>query len=76
MSTAKIFTNGRSQAVRLPKECRFAHSEVCVAKLDDIVILFPRHKGWDLMEKGIRRFTEDYLATRDQPAGAERRGKR
>jgi antitoxin VapB len=29
---AKIFTNGRSQAVRLPKEFRFQGSEVFIEK--------------------------------------------
>ena len=30
MMTAKVFENGRSQAVRLPKECRFNTDEVAV----------------------------------------------
>ena len=30
MMTAKLFENGRSQAVRLPKECRFDGDEVVV----------------------------------------------
>ena len=33
MMTAKIFENGRSQAVRLPKECRFASDEVYVNRI-------------------------------------------
>jgi len=32
MNTAKLFTNGRSQAVRLPKEFRFEGSEVIVTR--------------------------------------------
>lgn len=75
MSIAKVFKHGRSQAVRLPTECRFDVSEVCVARLDEMVILFPAGKGWDLMEKGIRHFTEDYLASREQPSIRERRGR-
>jgi antitoxin VapB len=75
MNTAKLFNNGRSQAVRLPKGCRFTGREVRIARLDDVVILYPAGKGWDLLEKGIRQFDEDFLASRDQPARQQRRDK-
>lgn len=39
--TAKLFTHGRSQAVRLPKEFRFEGQEVRVTKVGDRVILEP-----------------------------------
>ena len=42
MMTAKLFENGRSQAVRLPKECRFSGDEVAVNKIGDIVILMQK----------------------------------
>ena len=32
MKSAKIFKNGQSQAVRLPKECRFDDDHVLVKK--------------------------------------------
>ena len=38
---AKIFTNGRSQAVRLPREFRFEGKEVVIRKEGDAVILEP-----------------------------------
>lgn len=44
MKTAKIFTTGRSQAVRLPKFCRFSGSEVAIRKEGDDVILSPVSK--------------------------------
>jgi antitoxin VapB len=40
-ATAKVFKHGRSQAVRLPKEFRFAGDEVRVTKVGDRVILEP-----------------------------------
>jgi antitoxin VapB len=73
MVTAKVFMSGRSQAVRLPKEYRFKTREVCIAKLDDMVILYPPKKGWHLMDRAIKRFTEDFMADRNQPAKAEER---
>ncbi len=73
MNTAKLFINGRSQAVRLPKEYRFDEDEVFITKVDDMVILYPRRKGWDLLARSIERFTEDFMAERDQPAQADER---
>lgn len=73
MNTARLFTNGRSQAVRLPKEYRFDDDEVFITKVDDMVILYPRRKGWDLLTRGIERFTEDFMAERDQPDQVDER---
>lgn len=73
MNTAKLFTNGRSQAVRLPKEYRFDEDEVFITKVDDMVILYPRRKGWELLARGIERFTEDFMNDRAQPAEADER---
>ena len=72
MNTAKLFVNGRSQAVRLPKEYRFDDDEVIVNKLGDVVMLFPRRKGWDIMAQAIERFSDDAL-NRNQPREAQKR---
>jgi antitoxin VapB len=40
--TAKLFSNGRSQAVRLPREFRFEGDEVRIRRLGDGVLLEPR----------------------------------
>lgn len=47
MQTAKLFINGQSQAVRLPKECRFSGKEVNIKKVGNIVLLYPADKAWD-----------------------------
>ena len=73
MKIAKIFINGRSQAVRLPKEYRFDDDEVFITRVDDMVILYPRKKGWDLLERGIERFSDDFMAERNQPQKPEER---
>ncbi len=75
MNTAKIFTTGRSQAVRLPKEYRFKGSELMVAKLDGMVVLYPRNKGWDLLKKSLDRFTDDFASERRQPKQPDKRKK-
>lgn len=73
MDVAKIFINGRSQAVRLPKEYRFDEDEVLITRVDDMVILYPRRKGWDLFARGLERFTADFMADREQPADPDER---
>ncbi|MCY3737268.1 MAG: type II toxin-antitoxin system VapB family antitoxin [Gemmatimonadaceae bacterium] len=66
---AKVFWSGRSQAVRLPAQCRFETSEVEIVKVGDEVTLRPRGKNWrawfDCGSRGS-------LPPRDQPAIEER----
>ena len=62
MMTAKVFENGRSQAIRLPKECRFSSDEVMVNKIGDIVLLFPKQNKWDSFMKAIDMFSADFMA--------------
>ena len=46
-ATAKLFRNGRSQAVRLPKEYRFRGSEVRIRREGEAVVLEPmQSQGW------------------------------
>ena len=61
MMTAKVFENGRSQAVRLPKECRFSSDEVMVNKIGDIVMLLPKNSKWDSFMEAIDMFSEDFM---------------
>ena len=67
MDTAKIFKNGHSQAVRLPKSCRFDDQEVYIKKINNMVIIIPKDKIWEVMKEGIDKFTDDYMTTRNQP---------
>ena len=61
MMTAKLFENGRSQAVRLPKECRFSGEEVTVNKIGDIVLLIPKTSGWETFASAIDMFSDDFM---------------
>lgn len=73
METAKIFENGRSQAVRLPKQFRFHVDEVVVQQLGDAVILVPKDSLWNTFMDGINSFTEDiFEGGRDQGVQKER----
>jgi len=64
---AKLFANGNSQAVRLPKECRFSGNEVYVHKVGHAVLLVPKDKVWETFLEGLNGFPSDFFAEgRDQ----------
>lgn len=68
MQTAKVFPNGRSQAVRLPKEFRFDSDEVYVTRLGSAVVLLPKTASWDVLFDSLDGFSEDFMDDRAQPA--------
>ena len=73
METAKIFENGRSQAVRLPKKFRFDTDEVVVQQLGEAVLLVPKESLWNTFMDGLNSFTDDIFANgRDQGIQGER----
>jgi antitoxin VapB len=72
MKTAKLFRNGQSQAVRLPKEFRFDGSSVFIQHLGCCVVLVPKHDPWRTMFEATKRFSDDFMAERDQGDQMER----
>lgn len=73
MKTAKLFKNGESQAVRLPKEFRFEGDEVLIKKAGNAVVLLPKKKSWDSLVESLSQFTSDFMDHRDQPTQDDRR---
>jgi antitoxin VapB len=67
MKTARIFSNGRSQAVRLPKEYRFDSDDVFIKKFDNIVMLIPKKDPWASLMNSLDKFSDDYLESRPIP---------
>jgi antitoxin VapB len=74
MKTAKIFRNGQSQAVRLPKEFRFEDDFVYIKKSGNAVILLPAKNSWDSLVASLNEFSDDFMTERRQPK-AQRREK-
>ena len=73
METAKIFKNGRSQAVRLPVKFRFEGHEVYIKKTSEGVLLMPIHGSiWDKWEDNLSKFDVPFMAERNQPQHQER----
>lgn len=67
MQTAKIFTNGRSQAVRLPKDFRFTENDVFIKKIGNMVILISKNDPWSSLINSLDQFTDDFMESREQP---------
>ncbi len=67
MKTAKLFRNGQSQAVRLPKEFRFEDDHVFVKKSGNAVVLLPAKNSWDTLIQSLEKFSDDFMAERKQP---------
>ena len=73
MDTAKIFENGRSQAVRLPQKYRFNADEVVIQRLGDAVLLVPKESLWNTFMAGVNSFTEDIFENGRDQGGQEER---
>ena len=62
----KIFNNGNSQAVRLPKEFRFEGKEIIVRKVENGVLLMSQDKNmWGNWFDNLDKFSEDFTKILD-----------
>ena len=62
MNITKVFTNGRSQAVRIPKEYRFDENEVYINKIGETIVLTPIRSLAQQFEIGAKLLTDDFLS--------------
>ena len=72
METARLFKNGRSQAVRLPKEYRFKGDRVYIKRVGHSVVLIPYEEPWQSLFDSLEQFSDDFMTDREQPAQQER----
>ncbi|SEH04972.1 type II toxin-antitoxin system antitoxin VapB [Candidatus Venteria ishoeyi] len=74
MKTAKLFMNGRSQAVRLPKEFRLEGNEVEICRQGNSIVLVPIVNQWQQMFEKLDKLSvaEDFMADREQPPQQKR----
>jgi len=61
METAKLFTNGRNQAVRIPKRYRFGGERVILKKHGRGLLLIPEEDPWEGMFDVMGQFPDDYM---------------
>jgi len=76
MKSAKLFVNGRSQAVRLPKAFRFEGNEVYIKEVSEGVLLIPKNRSlWDIWEQNLMKYDESFMTERNQPENQQERAK-
>lgn len=71
MQTAKLFKNGRSQAVRLPKDFRLSGKEVAISHLGHAIVLHPIHHSWMDVYNSMKAIP-DFMDERDDLPPQER----
>ena len=74
MKTAKLFKNGQSQAVRLPKEFRMVGEEVYIEKQGEAIVLLPKNKSWTPLFDSLNHFAKDFKIERNQSGEKQKRG--
>ncbi len=74
MQKAKLFNNGRSQAVRLPKEFRFKGENVIIKRMGNAVVLIPEDDPWSPLLNAMGKMPDDFMEHgRNQPAQQQTR---
>lgn len=68
----KVFMNGRSQAIRLPKEFRFEVDEVYIKKMGNELIITAVEPSWDVFFDEPSAFGNDFMDDRDDSSAQER----
>ena len=61
MLTTKIFNNGNSQAIRIPKEYRFEQDEVFISKIGSALVIFQHNDRLAVLMESLNEFTDDFL---------------
>lgn len=73
METAKLFQNGQSQAVRLPKKYRFEGDKVIIKQVGNAVVLLPCKDSWETLFESLEQFSDDFMqGERQQPESQAR----
>ena len=66
MTAAKVFMNGRSQAIRLPKQFRVRTREVFLKKTPEGFTVVERDP-WEIFEEGCKELSDNFMSERVQP---------
>jgi antitoxin VapB len=74
MTTSTVFTNNRTQAVRLPAELRFPDSvkKVDVRMVGHERIIAPAEHAWDSFFLGTQTASDDFMTERASQHQGER----
>ncbi|NJM56034.1 MAG: AbrB/MazE/SpoVT family DNA-binding domain-containing protein [Verrucomicrobiae bacterium] len=71
MTTAKVFMNGRSQAIRLPKEFRVSGAEVSLKRVQQGILIVERDP-WEICREACQELSDSFMEERVQPPAQKR----
>lgn len=74
MAVTRVFKNGNSQSVRIPKEYRFTVDEVEIIRVEDGLLLRSARKGLGRVLELLAELSDDVLDERRQPPLPQRDG--
>jgi len=66
LKETRVFMNGSSQAVRIPKGFRFQSNVVYLKKVSEGLLLIPKEGRFQAMRDSLSEFTGDFMIGRDQ----------
>lgn len=61
MKTAKVFKSGNSQAIRLPKEYRFAGGDIEIYRRGDEIVLREKRRGLGRAFELLASLPDDFM---------------
>jgi len=61
MLSTKVFNNGNSQAIRIPREYRFEQDEVCINKVGSVIVVFPKKDRFAVLMESLEEFSSDFF---------------
>jgi antitoxin VapB len=68
MTVARVFRNGRSQAIRLPKQFRVESDTVHLKRTNEGFLVITRDP-WEIFFEGVEKLSDSFLSReRVQPA--------
>lgn len=62
MEVAKIFSEGDTQLVELPKNFRFREEEIFINRVGDAILLLPKEKTLAGIMSELDLFTDDFMS--------------
>ena len=71
VKTAKVFMNGRSQAIRLPKEFRVKGDEVRLQRVPEGILILERDP-WEVVQEACQELSDEFMQHRVQPPAQKR----
>jgi antitoxin VapB len=74
LKETRVFMNGSSQAVRIPKDFRFGCDVVYLKKVAGGILMVPKEGRFEAMRGSLSEFTGDFMEERDQGVQEKRAG--